>query len=112
MTSDVVLVLTTVPEGERGEAIARAFVDERLAACVNLLAPMTSVYRWEGQVEREVERQVVIKTTRSQVEALRVRLASLHPYRLPEFVVLDVAGGSREYLDWVQASTGAEKPAG
>jgi periplasmic divalent cation tolerance protein len=112
MTTDAVLVLTTVPVGEPGEAIARSLIDERLAACVNLLAPMTSIYRWEGRVEREVERQLIIKTTITQVEALRTRLASLHPYQLPEFVVIEVASGSSAYLDWVRASIGGGESAG
>src|SRR5262245_17513127 len=92
--SGVVIVLTTVPPGEPGEAIARTLVDERLAACVNLSAPMTSIYRWHGVVERETECQLVIKTTSERVDALRTRLGELHPYELPEFVVLSVADGS------------------
>jgi periplasmic divalent cation tolerance protein len=99
---DVVLILTTVPVGEGGETIARALVDERLAACVNVHAPMTSFYRWHGAVQRDVERQLVIKTTRDRVSAIQARLASLHAYELPEFVVLPVADGSAAYLDWVR----------
>ncbi len=101
--TDVVLVLTTVPIGEPGEAIARALVDERLAACVNLHAPMTSFYRWNGAVERDEERQVVIKTTSGHVASLRERLLRLHTYELPEFVVIAVADGTPEYLDWIRA---------
>jgi periplasmic divalent cation tolerance protein len=105
----VVLVLTTVPIGEQGEVIARALVDERLAACVNLLAPMTSFYRWNGTVERDVERQVVIKTTSQQVAILRERVAQMHPYELPEFVVLEVADGSSAYLDWVRTEAAPDE---
>ena len=100
--SDIVLVLTTVPAGDRGEMIARTLVDERLAACVNVLGPMTSFYRWKGAVERDEERQVVIKTTNARVPAVRARLAELHTYELPEFVVVAVADGSAAYLDWVR----------
>ncbi|HKT81472.1 MAG TPA: divalent-cation tolerance protein CutA [Vicinamibacterales bacterium] len=103
--TNFVLVLTTVPVGELGESLARRLVDERLAACVNVLAPMTSFYRWEGRVERDVERQLIIKTTREQVDVVRARLAECHSYELPEFLVLEVADGARAYLDWVRDAT-------
>ncbi len=102
MTTEVVFVLTTVPTGEQGEAIARTLVEEHLAACVNLSAPMTSFYRWNGRIERDVERQLVIKTTRERVTAIQARLAQLHSYELPEFVVLPVVDGSVAYLVWVR----------
>ena len=105
---DAVVVLTTVPTGEAGEAIAQALVEERLAACVNVLAPMTSIYRWRGAVERETEHQVVIKTTVDRVPALRSRLATLHPYELPEFIVLRVADGGEEYLKWIGSETSSD----
>ena len=94
-----------MPADDRGEAIARALVDERLAACVNVLGPMTSFYRWHGAVERDVERQLLIKTTRGRVAALQARLIELHPYDLPEFVVLPVSEGGPAYLDWVRNET-------
>ena len=104
-TADLVIVLTTAPDDERAEAWARTFVEERLAACVNVHGPMVSFYRWKGIVEREPERQLVIKTTRERVAALRVRLTELHSYELPEFVVLNVVDGSEEYLKWVAEQT-------
>jgi len=100
--TDVVLILTTVPEGELGDTIARRLIEERVAACVNVCAPMTSLYRWRGIVEREAERQLVIKTTREHVLAVQACIAELHSYELPEFMVLAVADGSTAYLDWVQ----------
>ena len=103
--TDVVLILTTVPDGDLGETIARTLVDERLAACVNLFAPMTSVYRWRGVMEREIERQLVIKTTRERVAAIRARLIELHSYEVPEFIVLSVVDGSAPYLEWVRTET-------
>jgi periplasmic divalent cation tolerance protein len=103
---DVVLILSTIPDSDEGEALARTLVEERLAACVNVLAPMTSWYRWRGSTERSAERQVIIKTTRARVAAVRARLAQLHSYELPEFIVVDAAGGSPEYLDWVRSETG------
>lgn len=106
--TDVVLILTTVPEGDLGDAIARKLVEGRLAACVNVWAPMTSVYRWRGAVEREIERQIVIKTTRERVPAVQACIAELHSYEVPEFVVLAVADGSTAYLAWIQSETQEE----
>jgi periplasmic divalent cation tolerance protein len=100
--TDVVIVLTTVPEGDLGDTIARRLIEERVAACVNVCAPMTSLYRWRGAVERETERQLVIKTTREHVPAVQACIAELHSYELPEFIVLAVADGSTAYLDWLQ----------
>ena len=105
---DVVVVLTTVPAGSKGEEIGRTLVEERLAACVNVLAPMTSIYRWRGAVERESEQQLIIKTTRGRVPALQSRLAALHPYELPEFLVLAVADSSSAYFEWVGTETSEE----
>ena len=103
--TDVVLILTTVPDGDAGETIARALVDERLAACVNVLTPMTSLYRWKGVVERDLERQLVIKTTAHRIASIQSRLRELHPYELPEFLVLPVSEGSAAYLEWVASET-------
>jgi len=98
--SDLILILTTMPDDDRADALARTLVDERLAACVNVHGPMASTYRWKGAVEREAERQVVIKTTRARLADVEARLRSLHPYELPEFVVLDVQA-SDAYGEWV-----------
>ena len=80
-------------------------MEERLAACVNLLPAMESVYRWEGRVEHETERQVVIKTSRERVVALWDRVRELHPYEVPEFIVLPIIDGNEAYLRWVGEST-------
>ncbi len=101
----VVIVLTTFAVG-KALAVARTLVDERLAACVNVLAPMASVYRWKGEVEHEAEEQVVIKTTADRLKALEARLGELHPYELPEFLVLTADSGSDTYLRWVRAEVG------
>jgi periplasmic divalent cation tolerance protein len=103
---DVVLILTTVPDDARAETLARTLVEERLAACVNVHGPMTSIYRWKGEVEREAERQLIIKTTRDRVPALEARIKGLHSYELPEFVIVPIEGGSGAYLDWVRGETG------
>ena len=104
--SEVVLVLSTVADDKWAEVLARTLVDERLAACVNLLAPMVSIYRWKGRVERGTERQMVIKTSRGCLPALEARLRELHSYELPELVVIAVDEGSAEYLGWVVDQTG------
>ncbi len=102
--ADLILILTTMPDDDRADAFARTLVDEKLAACVNVHAAMTSTYRWQGRLESERERQVVIKTTRAGLAALEARLRSLHPYELPEFVVIDAAA-SEAYARWVQDTT-------
>ena len=102
---DVVIVLTTWPAAQDPVPMATALVEERLAACVNLLPEMASIYRWNDAVEREQERQVLIKTTRPRVDALLARLQHLHPYEVPEMLVLPVAGGSVAYIEWIGAAT-------
>ena len=102
--TDVVLVLSTVPDDSSAEPLARTLVEEKLAACVNLLPPMVSIYRWKGEVDRSAERQVIIKTTRDLVPALSKRLKDLHSYELPELIVLSADSGSKDYLDWVVSS--------
>jgi periplasmic divalent cation tolerance protein len=103
--SDFVLVLTTLPADADAGAFAAALVEARLAACVNVLPVMQSVYRWQGAVERDSERQVVIKTSRTRVNELRERIDELHPYDVPEFVVLPIVDGSDAYLTWLGDST-------
>ena len=101
------IVLTTLAADADAAALARTLVDERLAACVNVLPVMTSVYRWQGGLEQEREQQLVIKTARGRLPALEARLRQLHPYEVPEFLVLDVSGGSEAYLRWLGESTSA-----
>lgn len=105
MNPEYVLVLTTLPADADGEAFGRSLVDERLAACVNLLPLMDSVYRWEGNIEYETERQIVIKTSRERVPALWDRVRELHPYEVPEFLVLSIIDGNEAYLRWVGEGT-------
>jgi periplasmic divalent cation tolerance protein len=103
--TEIVVVLTTVADNDGAETLARELVDERLAACVNLHPAMVSFYRWKGQLERDAERQMVIKTTRDRVPALEQRLRQLHSYDLPEFLVVSVDEGSAGYLQWVVDQT-------
>jgi periplasmic divalent cation tolerance protein len=104
-SSDAVIVLTTLNANTDASSLARMLVDERLAACVNVLAPMTSIYRWKGTIETDREQQLVIKTSSARVGPLEARLRELHPYELPEFLVLAVSSGSEAYLRWVAENT-------
>ena len=97
-------MLTTIAAEADGAALGRALVDERLAACMNILPAMTSVYRWKGLVEQDREQQVIIKTTRDRLPALEARVRELHIYELPEFLVIAAGGGSEAYLEWVEES--------
>jgi periplasmic divalent cation tolerance protein len=102
---EYVIVLTTLPADHDAAAFARALVDERLAACVSVHAEMESVYRWKDRIEQERERQVVIKTRAARVEAVIGRVEQLHPYEVPELLVIPVLNGSEEYLGWVSGVT-------
>jgi periplasmic divalent cation tolerance protein len=102
--SDLVIVLTTISDA-RADELARTLVDERLAACVNVLPQMTSTYRWNGRLEQELERQVVVKTTMTRLPEVEARIGQLHPYELPEFIVLKPASASAAYAAWVRAET-------
>ena len=103
---EFVVVLTTLPGDADADAFARTLVGERLAACVNILPPMHSTYRWKGSVETAAERQLLIKTRAAGVAALEQRVRELHPYDVPEFLVIPVDGGSAAYLAWLNESVG------
>jgi len=92
---------STAPDHETGLRIARALVAEGLAACVNIVPGLLSVYRWEGGVEEDAEVLLIAKTRADRAAACGARLRELHPYDLPEFLVVSVADGERPYLDWV-----------
>jgi len=106
MADEYVVVLTTLPGDADTHGFGATLIDERLAACVNIFPPMTSIYRWMDAVEVETEHQLVIKTSRAQVPALWERVRELHPYDVPEFIVLPVIDGNDAYLRWIQESTG------
>lgn len=105
MKSEFVVALTTFPADKDAEAFAKTLVDERLAACVNVLSAMRSIYTWKGVTESADECQLVIKTTRARVAELEARIKQLHPYDVPEFVVLSIDDGSQGYLTWLAEST-------
>jgi periplasmic divalent cation tolerance protein len=99
-----VVALSTVATPEDAERIARALVERRLAACVNVVRGITSVYAWKGAVQTDAELLLVIKTRREALERLRAALLELHPYDVPELVAFEVADGHRAYLDWIRDS--------
>ena len=100
-----IVVLITVPSSEVGSKIARALVEERQAACVNLVPEITSTYRWEGQVQVAPESLLIVKTGRALYAALADRVRTLHPYTVPEIIALPLAAGSEPYLQWIADST-------
>ena len=102
------LVLSTCPDAETADRMARALVDERLAACVSTLPGVVSTYRWQGRVEQSREVQLLIKTSPDRLDALTTRLLELHPYELPEVLVVETAGGLAAYADWVADQTRAD----
>ncbi|MDR0183808.1 divalent-cation tolerance protein CutA [Lysobacter arvi] len=99
------LVLSTCPDAQTADALATALVDERLAACVNVLPGVRSTYRWEGAIERGEEVLLLIKTTAARQDALIARLQALHPYELPEALAVEALGGLAAYLAWVDEQT-------
>jgi periplasmic divalent cation tolerance protein len=103
--TDVRVAFATAPDEAVALRIARALVEERLAACANLVPGVRSIYRFRGVVEDEREVLLVIKTCADRIEALAERLRALHPYEVPELVVMPTAGGLAPYLDWVRVET-------
>jgi periplasmic divalent cation tolerance protein len=95
------VVLVTVPRGGKAESLAEGVVEARLAACVNIVPGVVSIYRWKGRVRRDAESLLVIKTTVSKLKALERWVLARHPYETPEFAALPIASGSRKYLSWL-----------
>ena len=100
-----------ITAGGRGEAekIGSALVEEGLAACVNTVGPITSVYRWKGRVERAEEHLLIVKTIEDSLGELTKRVKSLHSYSVPEIIALRIEGGSAEYLRWLEEGSGGKK---
>lgn len=99
--TDVRVVLMTVPDEAAAERLATSFVEERLCACVNILPRVTSIYRWQGNVERQGELLMVLKTTTTRLPTLIARAQELHPYEVPELLALSVEQGLPAYLAWI-----------
>lgn len=108
VSASVVVVISTLPSPEKAAEIARVLVEERLAACVNLVPQLRSIYRWKGEIRDEAETLAIAKTTSDRAEALHARLIELHPYEVPEVLALQVSGGHAPYLEWVGASVTPE----
>ncbi len=102
---ETLIVITNCPDEETANAIALAVVEEQLAACVNILPRVQSVYRWQGNVESAAEIPLLIKATTRNYPALEARIKALHPYDVPEIVALPIARGLPAYLNWVAAET-------
>jgi periplasmic divalent cation tolerance protein len=103
MAKEVLVVLVTCPP-ERAQSIANALVEERLAACVNVVPSLQSVYRWKGEVHHDGEALLIVKTARDRFDALKQAVLKLHPYELPEVIAVSVDRGHAPYLDWVLES--------
>ena len=106
MESQALVVYCTCPNRVVAERIAEAVIDERLAACVNLIPGLTSIYRWEGQMQHDVELLLIIKTRSVVYPQLEARLRELHPYQVPEIIALPIQAGSAAYLNWIAGNTG------
>jgi periplasmic divalent cation tolerance protein len=104
MPIDTLVVLCTVPDRKQATRIAHLLVDEQLAACVNLVPGLVSVYRWQGAVQQDDEILLLIKTTQGVYTKLEQRLRALHPYELPEIIAVPVQAGQADYLQWISDS--------
>jgi len=106
MKPETCVVLITAPDREVGEKIARRLVEMKLAACVSIVAPLTSIYSWKGEVVQEEEVLLICKTTDGLVEPRLIpAVLSMHPYEVPEIVALPIQSGSSTYLDWIRSVT-------
>ena len=105
------LVVTNLPDLASAEKLAALLVEQRLAACVNLLAPCASVYRWQGEIEKTQEYPLLIKTTEDRYAALEASIRANHPYELPEIIAVRITQGLPAYLQWVESETRASAPA-
>jgi len=101
--NDVLLVLTNLPDADSAGALATTLIESGVAACVNILAPATSVYRWEGKVQTDTETPMLIKCTRAAWPMLEKAIRAGHPYELPEIIAVPVTLGLPDYLDWVRS---------
>ena len=104
--SKVKLLISTVDKQSTAESLAHSLIEEGVAACVNILPQITSVYRWKGSVETDQEHLMIIKTSADTVEETISLIEKLHPYDVPEIIGVDITAGSKPYLDWVIGETG------
>ncbi|MDP2168585.1 MAG: divalent-cation tolerance protein CutA [Thermodesulfovibrionales bacterium] len=104
--TDCIVVFVTAPSEEEAAKMARALVEERLAACVNIIKGIRSIYRWEGKIVDDAEALMVIKTKKALFDALIKRVKELHAYSVPEVIAMPIAAGSEDYLGWLAEATG------
>jgi periplasmic divalent cation tolerance protein len=104
MTPTAVVLLVTAPSADAAATIARTLVEDGLCACGNVVPGVRSIYRWEGKIQEDAEALLVLKTERGRVEEIKARLPAIHPYQVPELLVLPVEDGLGPYLEWVAAS--------
>ena len=102
---ETILVISTLPDREQAEKLAHALIEQQLAACVNILPTVTSVYRWQGKVETANETIILIKTTMARYPAVEAAIKAQHPYELPEIIAVPVSTGLPAYLEWVRTET-------
>lgn len=105
MPESALILLTTMPDQASAERLAESLVTQKLAACVNISASMTSIYRWQGKIERGTEHQLVIKTSAARYDALLREIQQQHPYELAEILAIPVSNGLPAYLEWIQSCT-------
>jgi periplasmic divalent cation tolerance protein len=103
--ADVHVAFCTCPDADVAESLAEALVEARLAACVNILPGVRSIYQWQGRIERDAEALMLIKTTRARLDALVARIRELHPYDVPEVIAHPITAGHVSYLEWVRQCT-------
>jgi len=104
MSEESLLVLSTFPDADTGRRIARILVEEKLAACVNLVPQIESIYRWKGTIETASEVLALIKSTIGKYQLLETRIRELHPYEVPEIISLRIDSGNLDYLRWIEQS--------
>ncbi len=102
---DAVVIFTNYPDKQGAIALAEALIEQQLAACVNVLSPCSSIYRWQGKIEAAEEMPVLIKTQQRHYERVEQLIKMMHPYELPEVIVVPIADGSPAYLQWITAET-------
>jgi periplasmic divalent cation tolerance protein len=103
--TDALLVFTTLPSADKAAELAKLVVEERLAACANLLPAIRSIYRWQGKLQDENEVLLLLKTRAEHLERLKLRILELHPYEVPEVLAVPVEAGYQPYLDWLAGET-------
>lgn len=104
MSTPYSIAITTCPNSEVATQLAKAIVEQKLAACVNILPAIQSIYQWQGQIESETESLLIIKTMHNKLEPLQNFILRNHPYDVPEFISLGIESGSKPYLDWIMQS--------